>query len=213
MKRLSEIGAAVIGSGFIGTVHIQALRRIGVNVHGLLGSTPEDAGGLLDELVAKGLGEAVAGAWRLTGEGRLRARDLIAAERERLGAGNAATALDRFVELDTRVKETVSAWQVRPGEGEQVLNDHLDPAYDASVLHRLDAIHADAIPWLRSLTDALPRFDRYLVRLGRAMSLARQGDARYVASPRVDSYHSVWFELHEDLIRLAGKKRSQATSG
>ncbi|HEU5325366.1 MAG TPA: Gfo/Idh/MocA family oxidoreductase [Candidatus Limnocylindria bacterium] len=41
MRRPSEIGAAVIGSGFIGTVHIEALRRIGVQVHGLLGSSPE----------------------------------------------------------------------------------------------------------------------------------------------------------------------------
>ena len=41
MKRPSEIGAAVIGSGFIGTVHIEALRRLGVQVHGLLGSSPE----------------------------------------------------------------------------------------------------------------------------------------------------------------------------
>ena len=39
MKALSQIGAAVIGSGFIGTVHIEALRRIGVQVHGLLGSS------------------------------------------------------------------------------------------------------------------------------------------------------------------------------
>ena len=44
MRVLSEIGAAVIGSGFIGTVHIEALRRIGVQVHGLLGSTPDRAG-------------------------------------------------------------------------------------------------------------------------------------------------------------------------
>jgi predicted dehydrogenase len=41
VRRPSEIGAAVIGSGFIGTVHIEALRRMGVQVHGLLGSTPE----------------------------------------------------------------------------------------------------------------------------------------------------------------------------
>jgi len=41
MRALADIGAAVIGSGFIGTVHIEALRRIGVRVHGLLGSTPE----------------------------------------------------------------------------------------------------------------------------------------------------------------------------
>jgi predicted dehydrogenase len=41
MRHPSEIGAAVIGSGFIGTVHIEALRRHGVQVQGLLGSTPE----------------------------------------------------------------------------------------------------------------------------------------------------------------------------
>ena len=41
MERFSEIGAAVIGSGFIGTVHIENLRRLGVNVRGLLGSSPE----------------------------------------------------------------------------------------------------------------------------------------------------------------------------
>jgi predicted dehydrogenase len=41
MRTFGEIGAAVIGSGFIGTVHIESLRRIGVTVHGLLGSSPE----------------------------------------------------------------------------------------------------------------------------------------------------------------------------
>ena len=40
-RGLSSIGAGVIGSGFIGTVHIEALRRVGVQVLGLLGSTPE----------------------------------------------------------------------------------------------------------------------------------------------------------------------------
>ena len=41
MARRSEIGAAVIGSGFIGTVHVEALRRIGVHVTGVLGSTAD----------------------------------------------------------------------------------------------------------------------------------------------------------------------------
>jgi predicted dehydrogenase len=40
MARLSDIGAAVIGTGFIGTVHVEALRRIGVDVRGVLGSSP-----------------------------------------------------------------------------------------------------------------------------------------------------------------------------
>ena len=41
MTSLAGIGAAVIGTGFIGTVHLQALRRAGVRVEGVLGSTPE----------------------------------------------------------------------------------------------------------------------------------------------------------------------------
>ena len=40
---MSDIGAAVIGSGFIGTVHVEALRRLGVSVHGILGSSAERA--------------------------------------------------------------------------------------------------------------------------------------------------------------------------
>ena len=41
MTRLADVGAAVIGSGFIGTVHIEALRRIGVPVRGLVEASPE----------------------------------------------------------------------------------------------------------------------------------------------------------------------------
>src|SRR5689334_10108223 len=41
MTRFADIGAAVIGTGFIGTVHVEQLRRIGVDVRGVLGSTAE----------------------------------------------------------------------------------------------------------------------------------------------------------------------------
>ena len=41
MTGIADIRAAVIGTGFIGTVHVESLRRIGVRVRGVLGSTPE----------------------------------------------------------------------------------------------------------------------------------------------------------------------------
>ena len=41
--RLSEIKAGVIGVGFIGVAHIEALRRLGVDVVGVAGSSPERA--------------------------------------------------------------------------------------------------------------------------------------------------------------------------
>ena len=40
---MSEIRAAVVGTGFIGVVHVEALRRLGVEVTGVVGSTPERA--------------------------------------------------------------------------------------------------------------------------------------------------------------------------
>jgi predicted dehydrogenase len=41
VSRIADVRAAVIGTGFIGTVHVEELRRIGVQVRGVLGSTPE----------------------------------------------------------------------------------------------------------------------------------------------------------------------------
>jgi len=41
--RLSEINAGVVGVGFIGVAHVEALRRLGVNVEGVVGSSPERA--------------------------------------------------------------------------------------------------------------------------------------------------------------------------
>jgi predicted dehydrogenase len=41
MGDIAGTGAAVIGTGFIGTVHTEALRRLGVRVTGVLGSSPE----------------------------------------------------------------------------------------------------------------------------------------------------------------------------
>ena len=39
--RLSELKAGVVGVGFIGVAHVEALRRIGVDVAGVVGSSPE----------------------------------------------------------------------------------------------------------------------------------------------------------------------------
>src|SRR5438046_9234105 len=38
-RPLSDIGAAVVGTGFIGVVHVEALRRLGVHVRGIVGSS------------------------------------------------------------------------------------------------------------------------------------------------------------------------------
>ena len=43
MREIRDIKAAVVGTGFIGVVHVEALRRLGVEVTGVVGSSPERA--------------------------------------------------------------------------------------------------------------------------------------------------------------------------
>jgi predicted dehydrogenase len=43
VRDVRDIKAAVVGTGFIGVVHVEALRRLGIEVTGVVGSTPERA--------------------------------------------------------------------------------------------------------------------------------------------------------------------------
>ena len=43
MTEITDLKAAVVGTGFIGVVHVDALRRLGVTVAGVVGSSPERA--------------------------------------------------------------------------------------------------------------------------------------------------------------------------
>ena len=43
MSELARLRAGVVGTGFIGAVHVEALRRLGVEVAGVVGSSPERA--------------------------------------------------------------------------------------------------------------------------------------------------------------------------
>jgi pyruvate,orthophosphate dikinase len=168
---------------------------------------------LLDQLVVDGVAASVAGAYRLTDAGFERASELAAVDRDAWGVEPATAALDAFLELDHRMKQTVTDWQLRPvAGGEPQPNDHADEAYDREVLDRLAGLHADADAWIAPLEGQSARLRGYRERLAAAAERAAGGDGRYVASPRVDSFHGIWFELHEDLILLAGRTRADETA-
>jgi predicted dehydrogenase len=50
MSKQAQIKAAVIGTGFIGPTHVEALRRLGIEVTGIAGSSPERTRPKADEL-------------------------------------------------------------------------------------------------------------------------------------------------------------------
>jgi pyruvate,orthophosphate dikinase len=171
-------------------------------------TTSEETGSVLEQLAADGLAGLSGGMYKLTPDGTAVAKELIEVDRQHWGAANAEAALDAFVPLDHRMKAVVTGWQMREVDGQQVLNDHADAVYDASVLADLEALHRDVAAWLGPLGAGLPRLTEYGTRLDRAAGFVGEGDHRYIASPRVDSYHSIWFEFHEDLILLAGRSRA-----
>ncbi|MFI5227389.1 MAG: PEP-utilizing enzyme, partial [Candidatus Limnocylindrales bacterium] len=175
-------------------------------------ATDDLVGSLLDALAAEGLIEPASGSFRLTAEGRPVAGRIFETDRRRCGSDWSVGILDSFLAFDHRLKDVVTAWQVRDVDGSEALNDHADQDYDAQVMARLQELHHETVAWLEPLVASVARFATYLARLERASRLAAAGDQRYVASPRVDSYHTTWFELHEDLILLSGRTRAEETA-
>lgn len=117
-------------------------------------------------------------------------------------------ALEQFVPLDLEFKQVMNMWQTREFHGQQILNDHSDIAYDRSVIRRIRLeIHPPALEVIAVAATAIARLDRYRYRLSRALIQAETGNDSMVASPLFDSYHTVWFELHEELLRLTDQRR------
>jgi pyruvate,orthophosphate dikinase len=145
--------------------------------------------------------------FKLTEVARPRVDELYARERERAGPV-VDDVYAAFGPIDDEVKQIVTDWQMRPVGGELTTNDHTDPRYDQGVLARLRHTDARVAAALTPLTVAVPRFALYPERLGLALTSVDAGDHSMLAAPLKDSYHTVWFELHEELITLAGRTRA-----
>ncbi len=93
-----------------------------------------------------------------------------------------------------------------------MLNDHADPSYDDDVVDRLGGVDAKVQPVCGDLGDVLTRFAGYGPRFSEALGRVRAGERDWFAKPMIDSYHTVWFELHEDLLATLGIERSKEGS-
>ncbi|MEV0029877.1 pyruvate, phosphate dikinase [Nocardia sp. NPDC050793] len=163
------------------------------------------------DLVARGLCAVTPVGVRLTPEGRGELTRLLTAERETVDPTVIAAAYDEFCVYNTELKEIITAWQMKDAA---TVNDHADSAYDTAVLDRLRAAHGQVAPLVRRIGEIAPRLSRYAGRLERAVQRIDGGDHTWVARPIMDSYHTVWFELHEDLIGLCGLSRAdEAAAG
>jgi hypothetical protein len=163
----------------------------------------------VEHLVNAGL--LVAGkALKISADGRGRLDELLAEERHGIDAAAVAAAYDQFRTVNVEFKTLVSDWQLKDGQP----NTHEDTAYDAAVLARLDSVHERVVPILAAVSAQLPRLRTYADKLRGALDRVHGGDVAWLTRPIIDSYHTVWFELHEELILAAGLTReAEAKAG
>lgn len=160
-----------------------------IDVTGL--AQPDIESELID-LAVSGLVTRDQGAWGLTEAGKAADARNVAKELAKAGTRAELTAAyERFLPLNKEMLDICTAWQLRPGAG---VLDHL-----AEFHQRADVVCA-------RFSAALPRFERYRTRLDTAVDMVRRGFSQYVTDD-FDSYHIVWFQLHEDLLATLGIPR------
>jgi hypothetical protein len=118
-------------------------------------------------------------------------------------------AYEGFERINRTLKQIITDWQTLDIGGAKVANDHSDKAHDEAVIDRLGALHEQAEPILAKLAGRLPRLQYYADKLLAALEAAEDGDPEWVSDIRRDSYHTVWFELHEELLRTMGREREE----
>ena len=164
-----------------------------------------EVSGPVDESVAAGL-LVDAPMVRLTDAGRSRLAELLADERAAVDRAAADRVYERFLVVNGSLKPLISQWQLS--------RDAAGPDEVAAVLDRLGELHAQVLPVVTAASELVARLRTYADRLDAALRRARDGDMSWLTRPMVDSYHTVWFELHEELIGLAGRTRAtEAESG
>jgi hypothetical protein len=147
--------------------------------------------------------------WALTEAGRAENGRRLAAELDALGArAEVAAAHEQFVPLNARFLGAVTKWQIRPVPGDPMAaNDHTDHRWDDRVFDSLGHLDRRLRPLGERLSGVLDRFGGYADRFSAALGRAVQGERSWVDQTGIDSCHTVWFELHEDLLATLGLER------
>lgn len=137
---------------------------------------------------------------RLTADGRARLQRLLDAERATVDAAAANQVYEDFGAVNAELKPVIAGWQKTRGTPDEDA---------AAVLARVDELHRAVLPVIAAAGRLVPRMRTYADRLDAALRLTKAEDTSWLTRPMVDSYHTVWFELHEELIGLAGRTRAE----
>lgn len=173
-----------------------------------LGTSEADLAPVLARLETDGLTAPTRVGLRLSPEGKAQFERLVAETRASLDADRLEAEHDRFVPLNSEFKHLVTNWQMREVDGAMVPNDHSDADYDAGICARLAPVHDGIIALLGDMAGHIPHMADYTRRFDGALAKFKAGEHKYLTAPIIDSYHTIWFELHQDMIGLLGRSRA-----
>jgi len=180
-------------------------------VAAVLGAQEDDVVAGLDAAVAAGHAIGAKGTFMVTPAGRSWLDERYPQAFAEFRDDPAATAAyERFERINRELLTLFTDWQMVPAASGRVTNDHADAEYDRGIVDRLGDLHERAEKNLGRFSALDPRLDVYRRRLDEAYDQVLAGEHEYVSGARVDSYHTVWFELHEDLLRMLGREREEA---
>jgi hypothetical protein len=175
-----------------------------------LGLAEPEVRALLEQLRALGAVTETNDNFRISPEGRQQLAARTADERQGIAQAPLAHAYELFHPLNSEFKVLVTTWQLKGGAP----NDHSDMGYDADIIGQLTDLDSRFTPLLAQMVSLAPRLAPYPRRLTHALQRLLAGDHSAFARPIADSYHTVWFELHEDLIGMLGLSReAEAAAG
>ena len=151
--------------------------------------------------------------WSVTDRGRAEDEQRMAAELDRAEARTVVTELhEEFIGLNRRFTAACTDWQIRPTPRDPMAaNDHADWPWDERVLGSLARLGRSLDAVCERLAARLTRFDGYAHRYSAALARVDSGERRWVDSPEIDSCHTVWVQLHEDLLATLGLARGPHT--
>lgn len=203
------------------SLQTNALYQIGIKGFGKtdalsesLGASETDLAPILSALESEGLTAPTRVGVRLSPQGKAKFQDLIAQTRAALDPDRLEAEHDRFVPLNSDFKQLVTDWQMREVNGEAVPNDHTDAAYDAAIRARMTPVHDGITALLADMAGHIPHMADYARRFDAALARFAGGEDKYLTAPIIDSYHTIWFELHQDMIGLLGRSRAdEAAAG
>jgi hypothetical protein len=193
-------------------LHGLAIKKFGTAgaVASILGTNESDTRLALERAVEIGEAAFVRGNFVLIPKGVERLNKEYAVRFRQVREESAlGEAYEPFEIVNAHLKKLMTQWQTIEIAGELLPNDHSDANYDEKIIRRLEELHDDFEKISLDFVIAVPRLSRYRERLGEALGKIDDGLREYVSGVNVESYHTVWFELHEDLLRMLERVRHE----